>query len=193
MEAAIAIGSAIASAASAAAPVISTIAPFAAVAGSLASAGLQVSGARQQAAALQIQAGQMQQQAQVQDLAAQQEALRGQEASNQVREALRRSLASQNAQYAAAGIVLGEGTPQDVGAETARQAERELAINAGDTAVRVASARSAAANTRTSALLLNDQASSKLSTAGLTAGVSLFDAVDRFSRRLPGSTTKATT
>ena len=186
MEAAIAVGSAIASAASAVAPVVSTIAPFAAIAGSLASAGLQVSGARQQSQALTIQAQQQQQTAAVQDTVVQQEALRGQEAANQVRENLFRTLASQRAAYAAAGLVL-EGTPQDVADQTAHQADRELQIQAGDTAVRVASARQTAANTRTSATLLTDRASNTLSSAGLAAGISLFDAVDRFGRRMPGT------
>lgn len=184
-----AVGTAAASAASAVAPVVSVITPFAAVAGSLASAGLQVSGARQQSQALAIQSQQQQQTAAVQDQVAQQEALRGQEAANQVRENLFRTLASQRAQYAAAGLVL-EGTPQDVADQTTRQAERELDIQAGDTAVRVASARQTAANSRISATLLTDRASSTMSSASLAAGLSLFDAVDRFGRRMPGTTTK---
>jgi hypothetical protein len=186
-----AVGSAAASAASAVAPVVSTIAPFAAVAGSLASAGLQVSGARQQSQALTIQAQQQQQTAAVQDQVAQQEALRGQEAANQVRENLFRTLASQRAQYAAAGLVL-EGTPQDVADQTVAQADRELQIQAGDTAVRVASARQTAANSRTSATLLTDRAGSTMSSAGLAAGISLFDAVDRFGRRMPGTVAERT-
>jgi hypothetical protein len=173
------IASAASSAASAIAPVASAVgtaasvaAPFVGVASSLASARLQVSGSQQQAQALGMQANQ-------QDLLAQQEQLRGQEQSNQVREALLRTLATQRAQYAAAGIALDEGTPETVAEASRYEAERELAIGRGNTAIAVS-------NARTNAQLLRDRASAGLRSSGLSAGVSLFDTVDRLGARTPG-------
>lgn len=175
-------GSAIASAASAAAPVLGTIgtvasiaSPFIGIAGSLASAGLRVSGEQQQVRAATVQANQ-------QEVAAQQEELRGQESANQVREALLRTIATQRAQYAAAGIALDEGTPQTVEDATRREAERELAIQRGNTAF-------AAGNSRLNAQLLRDRAASIQGTSNISAGLSLFEAVDRLSQRMPAHVT----
>lgn len=154
--------------------VASSVAPVVGVASSLASAGLAISGSREQAAALTSQAQQ-------QDLIAQQERLRGQESANQVREALLRSLASQRASYAAAGVTL-DGTPETVAEWTRYEAERELTIQAGNTANRVATAEA-------SRDILTTRAASTR-TAGIgNAAISLFDAADRIGRRAPGRTT----
>ena len=165
------VGGAAAAVGGAAAAAVPYVAPVVGVASSLASAGLAISGSQQQAAALTAQAQQ-------QDLIAKQEELRGQESANQVREALLRSLASQRASYAAAGVTL-EGTPETVAEWTRYEAERELSIQAGNTATRVETAR-------LNRDILTDRSASTRTAGVAGAATSLFDAADRIARRAPG-------
>lgn len=158
--------------AAAIAAVVGTVAKVAAPIAGLASAGLAISGARQQAAGMRVQAQQ-------QDLLVKQEELRGREQANQVREALLRTLATQRAQYAAAGIALDGGTPQTVADASAYEAERELAIAAGNTASR---AGAGALNAR----LLRERATSTSRAGIISGGLSLFDAADRLSSGVAG-------
>lgn len=155
----------------------------------LASAGLQISGARQQAVTSQVQATQAGVSAQQQELVARQEELRGQQQANQVRENMLRTLAAQNARYAAAGAVLGDGSPETVADDTRREAELQLAIGGSNATARAAAARSGAASQRIQASLLADRGEGAQTAAVFSAGASLFDLVDRGAQRQPGRRT----
>jgi hypothetical protein len=159
---------------------------YASIAAALASAGLGIAGAQQQAATMRLQAGQQRTQAAQTDFSAQQEVLKGREQANQVRGTLLRTLASQNARYAGAGLTL-EGTPETVATDTINQAERELALLGANSTIR-------AEATRTQASLLRDSADWTEGGAPLTeltgsAGsvINLFDRVDRIGARRAGT------
>lgn len=130
----------------------------------LGSVGLTVGGAMSQAAAMRSQA-------EWQEFDAGQEELRGEQEANQVRRAMLRTLASNNAGRAASGVAVG-GSADDVDAEIMADAERELDVTRANTEARAASTRAAAQNTRGSAT------STLLGGVGSAAG-SLFDYVDR--------------
>jgi hypothetical protein len=108
----------------------------------LGSAGLSLGGGLAQSRAMQAQA-------QWQDFQAGQETLRGEQEANRVRETLLRTLASNNAGRAAAGVELS-GSALDVDAEAAAAAERELSIVSGNAAARAGAARSSAQSARIS-------------------------------------------
>jgi hypothetical protein len=109
----------------------------------LGSAGLSLGGGLAQSRALQAQS-------QWQEFQAGQEVLRGEQEANRVRETLLRTLASNNAGRAAAGVELS-GSAVDVDAEAAAAAERELAIVGNNAAARAGSARASALASRASA------------------------------------------
>lgn len=113
---------------------------------SIASAGVQLLRAQQEAAAARTQAALMRVQSQQMQLAARAEELRGQHAALDARERLLRTLAAQNARYLAAGVALGEGTPETVAEESTAAAERELELIRTETTLRAESARVGAAN-----------------------------------------------
>jgi hypothetical protein len=128
----------------------------------LSSAGLTLGGGVSQQRALSAQA-------EWQDFNATTEELRGQQEANRVRDALLRTLASNNAGRAAAGVELS-GSALDVDAEAAAAAEREVSIVSGNAAARAGSARASALGSRASgsAALLGGagQAASGLFTYG---------------------------
>jgi hypothetical protein len=130
----------------------------------LGSAGLALGGGMAQARALQGQA-------QWQDFQAQQEMLRGEQQANRVREALLRTLASNNAGRAAAGVELS-GSALDVDAAAAAAAERELAIVSNNAAAQAAARRASALASREAAN------TAMLEGIGKAAG-SLFNYVNR--------------
>lgn len=115
---------------------------------SVASAGVQVLRAQQEASAARAQAALMQVQARQGEVQAQAEELRGQQAALDTRERLLRVLAAQNARYLAAGLAIGEGTPEAVAEDSAAAAERELDIIRTDTVLRAETARIGAATAR---------------------------------------------
>lgn len=151
---------------------LGTIASYASIASALAGAGLTVLGANRNAANQNMQADQ-------QRIAAEQELLRGRVQQLNLRSQLARTLASQNARYAAAGLTL-EGTPETVAAETTRQAEREFTtvdINATTKAIQ----------DQRQARLLDDSADYTRDIGYATAGVNLLTAADRAYARTPGT------
>lgn len=133
--------------------------------------------------AAQTQAAGMRRQAQQQDTAARQEQLRGEAQALQVRDALRRTLASQNARYAAAGLSLDSGTPETLAEATGAEADRQIRV-IGANAEQRANARLAAA----------DDLRASADMAGAAgwgqAGMGLLDYADRSYRRTPGTVKK---
>lgn len=108
----------------------------------LGSAGLSLGGGLSQARALEAQG-------QWQDFQAGQEELRGAQEANRVRDTLLRTLASNNAGRAAAGVELS-GSALDVDAEAAAAAEREVSIVGNNAAARAGAARGSAQGARVS-------------------------------------------
>lgn len=147
----------------------------------------QVEVGRQQSKALTTQAQQQDSLAEQQLAQNRQEQLRGQEAANQVRETLLRTLATQRAAYAAAGVALDSGTPDTVATETRRQTDRELAIQAGNTAATVNLGKAKADSFRQNAGLLRTQATDARRMGGLNAAISLFESVESAAARVAGA------
>jgi hypothetical protein len=108
----------------------------------LGSAGLSLGGGLAQQRAMSAQAD-------WQNFNAGQEQLRGEQEANRVRDTLLRTLASNNAGRAAAGVELS-GSALDVDAEAAAAAEREVSIVSGNAAARAGSARASAQGARVS-------------------------------------------
>lgn len=80
-----------------------------------------VQSGRQQAAVYKMQGQQAQ-------MAAQQEELRGREQADKIRQALQRTLASQNATFAARGISPNSGTPRVIANESRSEASRDIEL-----------------------------------------------------------------
>lgn len=95
-------------------------------------------------------------------ITAEMEILRGQQEANRIRENMLKTLATQRARYAGAGIVLDSGTPATVQEATTEEADRETQIIQTNAGMRAATARIAAANQEARANLLDDQADSLL-------------------------------
>ena len=150
-------------------------APYITAAAAVAGAGLQFMGAQRQAAVYRSQARQS-------DFQARQEELRGREQANQVQSALQRVRAAQNARYAAAGVLLDDGTPETVAAATEAEAERQTTIVRSNATI-------AAEDRRIRSGMLNDTADATMTNAWWQGGMSLFDLVDRNLQRMPGTTT----
>jgi hypothetical protein len=151
---------------------LGAIANYASIASSLAGVGLGVLSSNRQATGQRNQAGDAR-------AAAEREQLRGRVQSLNLRAQLARTLASQNARYAAAGLTL-EGTPENVAEQTQLQAEREFSVQDLNTATRTA-------DNLNRANLLDDSADVTEATGYATAGVNLFGAADRFAQRQPGT------
>lgn len=130
----------------------------------LGSAGLSLGGAMGQARALETQA-------EWGDFNATTETLRGEQEANRVREVLLRTLASNNAGRAAAGVELS-GSAIEVDAQAAEAAERELDIVGSNARARAAVARAKAQSQRVAAN------STRLDGVG-SAATSLFGYVER--------------
>lgn len=155
----------------------------------VAAAGSQIMQAQQQAAGQRNQAALDAVRARQQELEARGVEARGTAEALDVRENLLRTLAAQNARYAASGILLGDGTPQAVADETRADAERQLDILSTNTTIAAEGARIGAAQTQQRSLLLRDQAGFT-TTAGYvgavaTAGRGAVDAYNRW----PGTAT----
>jgi hypothetical protein len=159
---------------------------YASIAAALASAGLGIAGAQQQAATMRLQAGQQRTQAAQTDFSAQQEVLKGREQANQVRGTLLRTLASQNARYAGAGLTL-EGTPETVAEDTINQAERELALLGANSTIRSEGIRTQANLLRESADWTEGGAPLTELTGSAGSVINLFDRVDRIGARRAGT------
>lgn len=165
------------------------IAAIVSVVATAASAGVQIMQAQQQSRAQRNQAAMDQVRARQQELEARGLEARGTAEALDVRENLLRTLAAQNARYAASGILLGEGTPQTVAEETQSDAERQLEILRTNTTIAAEGARVGAAQTQQRALLLRDQAgftaTAGYAGAAATAGRAALDTYNRW----PGTTT----
>jgi hypothetical protein len=153
----------------------------------LGQAGLTIASSQQQALGLRAQAGAARAAAGQAEFAAGQEALRGRAAAVQVRQSLARTLATQNARYAAAGIALDDGTPATVADATRLEADRQLTVSDANATIRAEDQRLRAGQLRGQATLLNDRADGAVTTGWLTAGASLFDLADRGGARTPGT------
>lgn len=165
-----------------------TVAILGAIA-SVASAGLRLLESQAQARAMSGQAALLRLQARQGELAARGEELRGQAEAQSVRETLLRTLAAQQARYAAAGLVLGEGTPGTLEEEALSEAERQLEVIRTQTVLNAESRRIGAANTDARALLLADQAAFARLAGPLSAGATLIEGGVRAWERRPGRTT----
>jgi membrane protein involved in colicin uptake len=171
---------------------VSIVTAVTAVVGTAASVYGQYQQSQGQASQLNTQAQQAALQARQAEIAARQEELRGQSDANAVREALLRNLATQNARYAAAGVMLADGTTETVAEAAKAEAERELTIRGAGADQRAAAARGEAAGQRTRASLLEDSAelTSTLGTIGAIA--TGLEGASRVAARWPGSTTAGT-
>jgi hypothetical protein len=165
---------------------MSAAVPFIAAAAAVASAGLTYAQAQQQAGAARVQAAQARIAGRQQQIAAEGEEVRGQSAALDLREGLLRTLSSQRARYAAAGVALGEATPANLEAATILDAERQLATLDANTRLSAAGRQLGGAGSDISAGLLSDQASSIATLAPISAavggardGINLFNALDR--------------
>lgn len=150
-----------------------SLASYASIAASLASAGLAIAGSSRNAALQRAQAGQ-------QELQARQELIRGQQQSNELRDRLLRTLAAQNARFAAAGISIDSGTPMTLAEEAQRQANVELGLVSGNSASRSAQAMMQAG-------LLSEAADFTQAGGLVSGGINLLDTYDRWQRRQPGT------
>ena len=156
---------------------------------SVASAGLRLLEGQAQARAMSNQAALMRIQARQGELAARGEELRGQAEAQSVRETLLRTLAAQQARYAAAGLVLGEGTPLTLEEEAQTEAERQLEVIRTNAQLNAESRRIGAANTEARALLLTDQAAFARIAGPLSAAATLAEGGARWWARQPGTPT----
>lgn len=198
VEGIVAAAGAIGSAASTIGSAAAFAAPYVSAAGALASAGLAISGSQQQSRMFTAQAVENTRAGnltlQQSELAARQEELRGREQANQVREALLRTIATQRATYAAAGLEPDEGTPLTVADETRRQAERELEIAGGNTQARAAATRldgvTRARGLFTEAGQLRQRGDAAITAGYSRAGATIFDYADRAFARSPGTVTR---
>lgn len=168
---------------------VASAAPYVTAAASVAGAGLTILSAQRQAASFQSQARQSDFQARQADFQAQQETLRGRQQVNQINAARQRVIAAQSARYAAAGIVLDDGTPMDVADATTAEAERQTTIATGNATISAANATIAGEDRRIRSAQLRDAADTTTATSYLNAGFSMFDLVDRSLARVPGTTT----
>jgi len=148
--------------------------PYVAAAAAVAGAGLTYAQSERQAQAMKDQAKQ-------QDFAAQQAALAGRSQANGINAALRATLASQRARYAAAGVTL-EGTPDTVAAASAAEAERQTALARGNATI-------AAEQRRIQGTSLLDEAGRTSAAGTVNLGLSLFGTMDRSLARTPGTVT----
>lgn len=153
----------------------------AAIVGAVATVASTAAGVAMQYAGSQRQAAVMRGQSQQADFAAEQERIRGFEQSNQLRESLLRTLASQRSRYAASGLVADEGTALSLQEQTAARAERELTIQDSNSTIRAEQQRSQAS-------LLDDSADWTATGGTINAGVNLFSAFDRYAQRQAGTT-----
>lgn len=153
----------------------------------VAGAGLQIAQAQQQAGMQRIQAQQAAMQAQQGALAAEAEEQRGAAAALDTRENLLRTLAAQNARYAAAGIVLEDGTVGTVQDASARTAERELQLIRTGTTLAAEGRRFGAGGELARATALRDQASFTSAAGYAGAGISLARGGLQLLDRQPGT------
>lgn len=153
----------------------------------VASAGLRLLEANQTAGQARVMSQLASLQARQGELQARSIEQQGQQAALDVREALLRTLSAQQARYAAAGIVLGEGTPYTLEEAVQQEADRQLdtlRVNAG---LQAEAARIGAANQQARALLLADQARFAALAGPISAGVTLVDGYLRHQARQPGA------
>lgn len=152
-----------------------------------ASAGLRLLEANQQAGQARVMAQMAALQARQGEMQARSVEQQGQQAALDVREALLRTLAAQQARYAAAGIVLGEGTPLTLEEEVSREADRQLDTLRVNTGLQAEAARIGAANQQARALLLADQSRFAALAGPIGAAVTLADGYLRYQARQPGA------
>lgn len=165
---------------------LATIAAVVSAVGAVASTGLALMQASAQASAQRSQAAMLELQSRQQELEARGVELRGQNEALDTREALFRTLATQNARYSAAGVVIGEGTAETVAERTRAEADRQLEIQRTNTEIAAASARLGAGMTSQRALLLRDDASATATAGALGAFSTFAQGAMRVADRWPG-------
>lgn len=152
----------------------------------VASSGLRLLEANQQAgqaraasqmAAIQAQQGQLQARSVEQQ---------GQAAALDVRDTLLRTLSAQQARYAAAGIVLGEGTALTLEEQVQQEGDRQLDTLRVNTGLAAESARIGAANQGARTALLADQARFAALAGPIGAATTLADGYLRSQARSAG-------
>jgi len=126
--------------------------------GTLASAGFSIVSALNQSQTMNAQAELARISAQSGMITAEMELVKGQQQANQIRENMLKTMASQNARYASAGIVLDSGTPATLSEVTQAEADRETAVVTTNAGMRAASQRIVALNQEGRANLLEDSA-----------------------------------
>jgi hypothetical protein len=146
-----------------------------------------VSQARQQSGTLRLQAAQSDVARRSAELAAQGEEVRGQSAALDVREQLLRTLSSQRARYAAAGVALDSGAPLTLAEETEDLADRQLSLVDSQTRINAASRRLQGASSGIRGGLLTDQADQVETLAPVSAGISLVNTGINLFDTLPGT------
>lgn len=155
--------------------------------GTLLSAGIGVVSAINQSQAQAQQAELARISAQSGMITAEMEIVRGQQEANRIREATLKTLASQRARYASAGIVLDSGTPATVAEDTTDTADRETAVVTTNAGMRAASQRIVALNQMARAEMLEEQSDWTL-IGGVGSAVLKADAgIGRLAATLPGS------
>jgi hypothetical protein len=154
---------------------------------SIANAGLTMLQANQQAGQAQIASQMAAIQARQGELQARTIEQQGEAEALNVREALLRTLSTQQARYSAAGIVLGEGTPADLEAEVSAEAERQLGTLRTNAGITAASARISAANQAARSSMLADQSRFEALSGPIRGSLALADGYLRFQSRQPGT------
>lgn len=139
-----------------------------------------VASAAMTVAASQQQASVQRSQARMADFNATTEAIRGRIQSNQTRQAMLRTLATQSARYAGSGLSL-EGTPDLVAQQTVDEANRQLTVDSSNSTIR-------SEQQRQQADLLRSDANWSETGGYMRAGVNLFQAYSGWAGRQPGST-----
>ena len=163
-----------------------TIAVVSALA-TVASTGLGLLQAQQQAGAARIQSQMAGIQARQQGLQGRSIEQQGQAAALDVREALLRTLSAQQARYAAAGVLSGEGTPLALADAVGAEADRQLDTLRVNTGLAAESARIGAANTGAQARLLADQSRFAALSGPLSALATGAEGYLRHQARQPGT------
>jgi hypothetical protein len=166
---------------------IATIVTIASTLATVASAGLGVAQGMQASGAARIQAEQARVASRQADINARAEELRGVDEAQQIRRGLLATLATQNARYAAAGILAGEGTAQGAEEQAAREAERQLGLSRTTAALRADQQRLAGAQGLMRATLLEQEAGAARTGALVGGGIALLQGGLRTYDRLPGT------
>ena len=155
--------------------------------GTLLSAGFGIVSAINQSNTLAGQAQLAQITAQSGMITAEMEILRGEQEANKIRENLMKTLSSQRARYAGAGIVLDSGTPATVAEDAMATADRETQVVETNAGMKASAARIAALNASARADMLDSQADWTLVSGVAGSVIKGATGLARLGDTLPGS------